>query len=63
MTVLAGLCRTWLEPNLLVSHANSQIYISGLALGTTYELSVMAYNSIGDGEYQVQFLTAKTSSK
>jgi hypothetical protein len=35
----------------------------GLALGTEYEMSVMSYNDIGDSDYSVEVVVAKTSSK
>ncbi|KAL4229150.1 Immunoglobulin C1-set domain [Mactra antiquata] len=36
--------------------------VKGLALGTEYDLTVMAYNDLGGSEYSVQGITAKTSN-
>ncbi|XP_060601091.1 synaptogenesis protein syg-2-like isoform X3 [Ruditapes philippinarum] len=36
--------------------------VRGLALGTEYEMSVMAYNDIGDSDYSVEVVVAKTSN-
>lgn len=37
--------------------------VTGLALGTAYEFTVMAFNDIGDSDYQPAGIVAMTSSK
>lgn len=46
-----------------VQPADSTVYtVRGLALGTEYELTVMAYNDLGGSDYSSEVIIAKTSN-